>query len=135
MHSNLTNHITHRGILTFDVSDHLSTFCCLSLRPVKKFNKVIVRDLKNFGRTKFLDNVDEIVIKINSHYMRDNNYNPETILEMFLNSFSEIVNLYAPLRTLTRKELHLSTKLWISKSVLKSIQKKNAMFRHCKKKR
>ena len=60
--------------------------------------------------------------------MRDNDFNPETILEMFLNSFSEIVNLHAPLRTLTRKELHLSTKPWISKSVLKSIQKKNAMF-------
>ena len=53
---------------------------------------------------------------------------------MFLNSFSEIVNLHAPLRTLTRKQLHLSTKPWISKSVLKSIQKKNAMFRHCYKK-
>ena len=52
--------------------------------------------------------------------MRDNDFNPETILELFLNSFSKIVNLHAPLRTLTRKELHLSTKPWISKSVLKS---------------
>ena len=66
--------------------------------------------------------------------MRDNDFNPETILEMFLNSFSEIVNLLAPLRTLARKELHLSTKPWISKSVLKSKQKKNAMFRHYYKK-
>ena len=110
LYSNLTNHITHKRILTFDVSDHLPTFCCLSLRPVKKLNKVIVRDLKNFDRRKFLDNVDKLVIKINSHYVRDNDFNPETILEMFLNSFSEIVNLHAPLRTLTRKELHLSTK-------------------------
>ena len=44
LYSNLTNHITHRGILTFDVSDHLPTFCCLSLRPAKKPNKIIVRD-------------------------------------------------------------------------------------------
>ena len=124
LYSNLTNHITHIGILTFDVPDHLPTFCCLSLRPVKKLNKIIVHDLKNFDRTKFLDDVDELVIKINSHYMRDNDFNPETILEMFLNSFSEIVNLHAPLRTLTRKELHLSSKPWISKSVLKSIKKK-----------
>ena len=130
----MTNHITYRGILTFDVPEHLPTFCCLSLRSVKKFNKVKVRDLKNFDRTKFLDDVDELVIKINSHYMRDNNFNPESILEMFLNSFSEIVKLPAPLRTLTRKEFHLSTKSWISKSVLKSIQKKNAIFRHCYKK-
>ena len=110
LYSNLTNHITHRGILTFDVSDQLPTFCCLSLRPVKKLNKIIVRDLKNFDRTKFLDDVDELVIKINSHYMRDNDFNPETILEMLLNIFSEIVNLHAPLCILTRKELHLSTK-------------------------
>ena len=33
--------------------------------------------------------------------MRDNNFNPETILELFLNSFFEVVNLHAPLRTLT----------------------------------
>ena len=102
------------------------------LDQLKKLNKIIVCDQKNFDRTKFLDDVDELVIKINSHYMRDNDFNPETILEMFLNS--EIVNLHAPLRTLTRKELHLSTKPWIGKSVLKSIQKKNAMFRYCYKK-
>ena len=130
----MTNHITHRGILTFDVSDHLPTFCCLSLSPVKKLNKIKVRDLKKFDRTKFLDDVDELVIKINSHYMRDNDFNPETILEIFLNSFFEVVNLHAPVRTLTRKELHLSTKPLISKSVLKSTQKKNAVFRHSYKK-
>ena len=56
--------------------------------------------------------------------MRDNDFNLETILGIFLNSFSEVINLHAPLRTLTRKELHLSTKPWISKSVLKSIQKR-----------
>ena len=33
--------------------------------------------------------------------MRDNDFNPETILEKFLNSFSELVNLYAPLRSYT----------------------------------
>ena len=53
--------------------------------------------------------------------MRDNDFNPETIFEMFLNIFSEVVNLLAPLRTLPRKELHLSTEPRISKSVLKSI--------------
>ena len=92
---------------------------------------------KNFDRTKFLDDVDKLVVKINSHYMRDNDFNPETIFKMFLNSFAEVVNLHAPLRTLTRKELHLGTKPWISKSVpvLKSIQKKNVMFRHCYKKK
>ena len=130
LYSNMANHLTHRGILTFDVSDHLPTFCCLSLRPVKKLSKIRVRDLKNFDRTKFLEDVDELLSKINSHYMRDNDFNPETILEIFLNSFSEVVNLQGPLPTLTRKELHLSTKPWISKCVLKSIQKKNAMFRH-----
>ena len=76
LYSNLTNYITHRGILTFDVSDHLPTFCCLSLRPIKKLNKIIVCDQKNFDRTKFLDDVDELVIKIFSHYMRDNDFNP-----------------------------------------------------------
>ena len=53
LYSNMTDHITHRKILTFDVSDHLPTFCCLSLRPVKKLNKIIVCDLKNFDRTNF----------------------------------------------------------------------------------
>ena len=42
--------------------------------------------------------------------MRDNDFNPQTILEMFLNSFSEVINLNAPLRTLTGKELQSSTK-------------------------
>ena len=66
--------------------------------------------------------------------MRNNDFNPETISEMFLNCFSEVVYLHAPLHTLTRKELHFSKQPWISKSILKPIQKKNAMFRHCYKK-
>ena len=44
LYPNMTNHITHRGIHTFDVFDHLSTFYCLFLRPVKKLNKIIVHD-------------------------------------------------------------------------------------------
>ena len=33
--------------------------------------------------------------------MRDNGFNPEIILEKFLNSFFEVVNLQTTLRTLT----------------------------------
>ena len=45
-----------------------------------------------------------------------------------------VVNQHAPLRPQTRKEFELSTKPWLSKGILKSIQAKNALFTKCYKK-
>ena len=55
-------------------------------------------------------------------------------MTQFLEGFSKIVNQHAPLRPLTKKEIKLNAKPWLSNGILKSIQTKNALFKKCYKK-
>ena len=88
--------------------------------------------MKNFNETNFLYDINILVSTINN--VQDDKWDPEKVKDKFLDGFAEIVNLHAPLRPQTRKETRLKTKPWITKSILKSIQKKNAMFKQCYKK-
>ena len=132
LYSNMTNNISNRGVLTCDISDHLPTFCCLRKKTIKKQDKKLARDMKNFNKTNFLNDINVLVSTINN--VQDDELDPEKVIDKFLDGFAEIVNLHAPLRPQTRKETRLKTKPWITKSILKSIQKKNAMFKQCYKK-
>ena len=65
MYANITNSITNRKILTYEISDHLPTFCILAKRPsyCARF-KIMIRDLKTFNRDKFLHDIDNLSPKI-----------------------------------------------------------------------
>ena len=82
MYSNMTNQITYRGVLTFDISDHLPTFCCLSFKSINRHNnKKLIRDMKNFNEEKFLDDINKLVDQMNNFYVLDDNYNAENVFE------------------------------------------------------
>ena len=42
-----------------------------------------------------------------------------------------IINKHVPYKTLSKKETKLKFKLWITKSIFKSIKKKNVHYRKC----
>jgi len=96
----------------------------IALKPNKKYEKYLIQDMKNVDELKFLNDASKLVLSINSS-LNDNEYDPEVVINKFLKECSDIVNSHAPLRTLTRKESKLKTKPWITKSILKSIHKKN----------
>ena len=132
IYSNMTNNISNRGILTYGISDHLPAFCCLRMKPIKKQDKKLTRDMKNFNKTNFWNDINMLVSTNNN--VQDDELDPEKAIDKFLDGFAEIVNLRALLHPQTRKKTRLKTKPWITKSILKSIQKQNAMFKQCYKK-
>lgn len=134
MYTNVTNKVNSRGILTFEISDHLPTFCSLSVKPNKKQEKVVIRDMKNIDETKFLDDINNLVLETNEFIMRKKDFNPDETFDQFLKRFSELVDQHAPLRLQTRKEVQLNTKPWLTKDILKSIKIKNSMYKKCYKK-
>ena len=132
IYTNATNNITSRGILIFEISHHMPTFCTLSLSPINNPKKVLIREIKNFDKESFLNNVNDLAIKTNNSITSCNeNLDLDETMDMFLNSLVQILNQHAPIRAQTRKEFHLSKKPWISKGFLKSIQTKNVMFKKC----
>ena len=49
----------------------------------------------------------------------------------FLNTFTNTLNLHAPLRKQTHKEKKLKAKPWITKGVLASLKHKNKLYVQC----
>ena len=56
------------------------------------------------------------------------------LFELFLATFAEIIDQFAPERKATRKEKRLRLKPWISRGLLKSIQTKRRLFKQLQKK-
>ena len=135
MYTKTTNSIANRGILTYEMSVKLPTFCILAKRPSYFApNKIMIRDLKKFNRDKFLDDIRNLSLKTNALISGNKDYCLNTALTQFLEKFSKIVNQHAPLRPQTRNEIKRIAKPWVSSGILKFIQTKNTLFTKCHKK-
>ena len=87
IYTNATNNITSRGILIFEISDHMPTFCTLSQSPINNPKKVLIREMKNFDKESFLHNVNDLANKTNNSITSCNeNLDLDETLDMFLNS-------------------------------------------------
>ena len=84
--------------------------------------------MKKFDKTKFLGDVYSLTQELNDTYNDD--FNPNNAISQLLDKFSHLINQHAPLRPQT-KETKLSTNLWLSKGILKSIRNKNTMLKKC----
>ena len=42
VYTNVSQRISCRGILTFEISDHLPTFCSLTSKPILKQEKILI---------------------------------------------------------------------------------------------
>ena len=68
VYTNVSQNILSRGILTFEISDHLPTFCSLTSKPILKLEKILIRDMKKFNKTKFVDDVYSLTQELNDTY-------------------------------------------------------------------
>ena len=114
MYTNVNDKIRNRGILTFDTSDHMPIFSTLATNATKQFEKNIIRDMRNFDKDSFLDDVNLLSSKIKNFSLSNEDADMEEIVNIIFNDFSKIVNQHAPLRPQSRKERKLNSKPWIN---------------------
>ena len=82
----------------------MSTFCTLSLSPINNPKKILIREMKNFDKEIFLNNVNDLAIKTNNLIASCNeNLDLNETMDMFLNNLVQILNRHAPIRSQTRK--------------------------------
>ena len=132
IYTNLNNNV-ESGILIYEISDHLPTFCSISCKPLRTKTEYKFRDMKSFDREKFTDDISILEEKVNHriHTQSDT----ETTIAFFIENVSQIVHKHAPLKENSRKETILITKPWITKGIVTSIQTKNKIFRKCYKRK
>ena len=119
------------GIVGLELADHLPTFVLIPKtkdKTPKTSPNFFKRDMKCFQLDLFLDDLN---LKLNKTSFE--NFSVDESFENFLNIFADIVNTHAPLRKCTRKEKKLKVKPWLNKTLLKSIKKKNNMFKDLRK--
>ena len=124
---------THSYILLDDISDHMPVIVCsdLALKHPKKYEASYVRDTKNFEAELFLEELSKSLHLLGETNLPNNINEIDIYTDKFIDIFQLILDKHAPLRKRSRKELKLKTKLWITKGLLKSIHRKNHMYKKC----
>ena len=102
-----------------------------ALKHPKKYEASYVRDTKNFEAELCLEELSKSLHLLGETNLPINMNEIDIYTDKFINVFKLILNKHAPLRKRSRKELKLKTKPWITKGLLKSIHRKNCMYKKC----
>ena len=112
-----------------DLSDHLSAFIAI---PAKKLDRpnvgdrhLLIRDMPKFNTNNFLQDLNAALEIVNFH---ERSSVHETF-EKFVAVFAKTANEHASMKRASRTEKRIRSKPWLSSSLLKSIRKKNQLFK------
>ena len=128
IYSNAIRNLCRSGVLILDISDHLPTFCLIknNCQKIRASDCVrMIRDVKHFNPEFF---AEEMALNLQQLIYTDD---PDLAMKKFLQIIIDATNKHAPLRKLSRKEMKLKSKPWITKGLLKSISTKNKLFQQC----
>ena len=125
--SNLPNFSQGKsGNITLSISDHLAQYLTIPLEtgnsiPDKDYYK---RDTKNFDRENFFLDLLSIdwdeVIKLD---LKD----PNISFAEYYTTINNLIDKYMPLRKMTKKEVKLMFKPWITPDILKSMKERDSL--------
>ena len=110
---------SHSGNLLIEISDHLMQFLLLEgFVKEKKLPAINLfkRDLKKFSEREFND---EVISKVDwNNVCKLNQKDPHFACKIFIDTLNFHLDEYAPYRKVTRKELELLQKPWITQEIL-----------------
>ena len=90
-----------------------------------------MRDTKNFEAELFLEELSKSLLLLGETNLPININEIDIYTDKFINILKLILDKHVPLRKRSRKELKLKTKPWITKGLLKSIHRKNFIYKKC----
>ena len=109
------------GNLTVSISDHLS-----------KDNIKIINKQKLFKREKNFEKVSLLAEVININWksvLEIEKGNPNLTFENYNKKMKEVINTYLPLKKLSKKELKIQAKPWITNGIRSSIKRRDKLLR------
>ncbi|XP_068757218.1 uncharacterized protein [Montipora capricornis] len=114
------------GLLFTDISDHLPVFSIHSdntLGHHSRQDPIFVRDKNPINRSKFVEKLEGVEWSSLAGYN-----DPHTAYTSFLNKITKIYNDCFPVRKLIPKKRSIK-KPWLTKALLKSIKRKNKLYK------
>ena len=125
---NEVNEGAKSGNLTISLSDHLAQFLILPSKNSKNNKNIDVyqRNMKNLNEEALKSDIKNI------HWDNVLNTNSMDINQSFSNFYTiinNILDIHAPFKKLSKREIKLKSKPWITKGILKSIKIKNKIHK------
>ena len=127
IYTNINKHSTKSGVCLFDISDHLPVFLILNNVKLATQTKIkFIRCMKKFNLDEFLI---DLMLQLEGSYFESLQSSVNDDVQLLSVPFKSIIDKHAPSRTMSRKELRLNKKPWITKGILISIKTKNKLFK------
>ena len=122
---NLFENNSWSGNLTATISDHMPNFLLIDneiskIKPKPQFK----RDYKNFDEIKYVSDV-----KSKNLLPRNSSENLNESFEHFQNEILSSINDYAPFKRVSKRQIKLKRKPWITSGLIKSISVKNKLYK------
>lgn len=123
--SNSAEHLTASGNILYDISDHLPNFLIMNKFCTLPSNlKFFKRDYTNFDQRQFVSDISAIDWTTILSRCSD----VDDMFDSFYSNLNKIVDKHVPLKQLSKKEIKISCKPWITKGLRTSIRKKNKLY-------
>ena len=116
------------GNITHTISDHFLQFAQLDIFDNSNDNKNTTKYARNwrmFNQNEFKDELS----KTNWNDIYDPRKNTNTKFASFYEKFEKLLDQMAPIQKLTKKEVGLSTRPWITFGILASMKKKDQLYK------
>ena len=124
---------TNSGNILIEISDHLIQFLILEGYSKEKTLpdvNIMKRDFRNFNEREFSESLDIMDWnKICNLELND----PNLSCKNFIDGITYLLDEFAPYKKVTKKELKLMTKPWISKDILKKCKDRDSILKQISK--
>lgn len=126
IYTNNTKTSVKPSIILSDISDHypISAVINTGITPnCQKLNKKI-RKFSNINIELFCSEMQQL---LSTHNFNDSC--PNKSMEVIIETYTQLIDIHAPLTTLSRKLKKIIQKPWLTKGILKSIKTKNLLYK------
>ena len=124
---NSIEHYVISGNLTYSLSDHLPNFIIIKKIPVLPRNvRIYRRDYSNFNKAALINDIEMLDWQL----LLGTTSDPSIIFDRFYSSILEVIDQHIPIKQMSRKELKLKSKPWITSAIKKSILVKNKLHKN-----
>ena len=118
--------IATSGNLIPKITDHMPNFLLLERKLCKQTKPSIMkRDFTNFDELKYLNDIENLYFSLTTH----GGQNLDSCFAAFQNNITDIMEKYAPIKTLSKQQRKQQRKPWITNGILKSISIKNKLYK------
>ena len=123
---NSLDNSTISGNFVFDISDHLSNFLIIKKCYPDLHNQYMFkRDYSKLDSNALTEDINAV----NWQFLIPESTDIDNMFQTFYSNLEQIVDKHVPLKKVSKKELKLKNKPWITKAIRKSIQIKNSLLK------